>query len=172
MAHPPSKSRNLQKKHPRPLNLIPIMNLFIVVIPMLMMIMVSVHLALIEIALPAAAEKKIEQEDQEEPPPRIILALLPDKFEILVGEDEEYTIPVKDVSDIFAKYDYNELNERMSELKTEYNEQNTIDILPDPSVKYDILLKSIDICKFNGFPAIKYLTSTRKIFRAKQKGGA
>ena len=54
MAYGPSKNRSASDSEPREPNLIPIMNLFIVVIPMLMTIMVSVHLAMIEITLPTS----------------------------------------------------------------------------------------------------------------------
>ncbi|MBN1327190.1 MAG: biopolymer transporter ExbD [Candidatus Cloacimonetes bacterium] len=168
MAHPPSKSRNLKKKEPRSLNLIPIMNLFIVVIPMLMTVMVSVHLAMIQITLPTVGDEA-QVNENEEPPPRIILVLQTTGFEIVVGEDVEEEIGLLEAEEQFGNFDYESLNNRMKSLKEQYEKQYTVDILPDPSVKYDTLLKSIDICKFNGFQNIKYLTSSRKIYRASKK---
>ncbi len=168
MAYAPSKSRRLSKKEPKDLNLIPIMNLFIVIIPMLMTIMVSVHLAMIEITLPKTTTQKIIEESEVEPPPRIILAIFPDRFELVAGEEELLTINKIMTFDV-ESYDYVKLDSEIAKLKERYDDQNTVDILPDPKVQFDTLLRSIDICKDNKFPNIKYLTSAKKYFKAKKR---
>jgi len=76
-------------------------------------------------------------------------------------------IPALDTTTIPARYDYITLDEKISELKAEHERQTTVEILPDPSVKFDTLLRSISICKENGFPNIKYLTATTKYFQSK-----
>ena len=170
MALAPSKSRNLIKKPPKEPNLIPIMNLFIVVIPMLMTIMVSVHLAMIEINLPTdiggGGGDEEQVEDPEELPAVITLALYPDRFEIKVEDVKNITkIPALDTTTVPAIYDFADLDNKMSELKEEHEKQETIELLPDSTVKFDTLLRSIDICKSNGFPNIKYLTTSTKYFQ-------
>jgi len=169
MAYAPSKSRRLSKKEPKDLNLIPIMNLFIVIIPMLMTIMVSVHLAMIEITLPKASSQQVNQETEVEPPPRIILAIFEDRFELSVGEEDTMTIDSKVTSEQGLTFDYMKLDSEISKLKLKYDAQNTVDIFPDPKVRFDTLLRSIDICKDNSFPNIKYLTSSKKYFKAKKR---
>jgi len=167
MAHGPTKSRSRSQHELREPNLIPIMNLFIVIIPMLMTIMVTVHLAMIEITLPTegAGNGGDDTQEQSEDIPRVItLALLPDRFEIMVeGIEEIITIPQLSA----GTYDYFTLDRNMARLKNANEKQGTIDILPDPSVKFDTLLRSIDICKSNNFPNIKYLTSSTKFYKAK-----
>ena len=167
MAHGPSKSRSRSQSELREPNLIPIMNLFIVIIPMLMTIMVTVHLAMIEITLPTegAGNGDVDSQEQLEDLPRVItLALLPDRFEIMVeGIEDIITIPQLSA----GTYDYFTLDKNIARLKISNEKQGTIDILPDPSVKFDTLLRSIDICKSNNFPNIKYLTSSTKFYKAK-----
>jgi len=166
MAYGPSKNRSRSQSEPREPNLIPIMNLFIVIIPLLMTIMVTVHLAMIEITLPtdSAGGGDEDTEQLEDLPKVITLALLPDRFEILVeGVEDIITIP--QTSD--GKYDYFMLDSNMALLKDSNENQGTIDLLPDPTVKFDTLLRSIDICKSNNFPNIKYLTSSTKYYKAK-----
>ena len=166
MAYGPSKNRSRSQSEPREPNLIPIMNLFIVIIPLLMTIMVTVHLAMIEITLPtdSAGGGDEDTEQLEDLPKVITLALLPDRFEILVeGVEDIITIP--QTSD--GKYDYFILDSNMARLKDSNENQGTIDLLPDPTVKFDTLLRSIDICKSNNFPNIKYLTSSTKYYKAK-----
>jgi len=168
MAYGPSKNRSRSQSEPREPNLIPIMNLFIVIIPMLMTIMVTVHLAMIEITLPTEAAggggSDETTEELEELPKIITLALLPDRFEIMVeGIEDIITIPQLSV----GTYDYFTLDQSIARLKENNENQGTIDLLPDPTVKFDTLLRSIDICKSNNFPNIKYLTSSTKYYKAK-----
>jgi biopolymer transport protein ExbD len=170
MALAPSKSRNLLKKPPKEPNLIPIMNLFIVIIPMLMTIMVSVHLAMIEINLPTdvggGGGDEEQLEEPEELPAVITLALYPDRFEIKVEDEKDVNkIPALDTTTIPAIYDFAALDELMSTLKEDHEKQETIELLPDNAVKFDTLLRSIDICKSNGFSNIKYLTASTKYFK-------
>ena len=169
MAYGPSKNRSRSQNETREPNLIPIMNLFIVIIPMLMTIMVTVHLAMIEITLPTESaggggNDEAEEQLEEDLPKVITLALLPDRFEIMVeGIEDIITIPQLSA----GTYDYFTLDENISRLKKGNENQGTIDLLPDPSVKFDTLLRSIDICKSNNFPNIKYLTSATKFYKAK-----
>jgi len=167
MAHGPSKNRSGSQSEIREPNLIPIMNLFIVIIPMLMTIMVTVHLAMIEITLPTeaiGAGNNESQEDTEELPSTITLALLPDRFELMV-EGIEDIIAIPQLSP--GIYDYFTLDKSIARIKENNLNQGTIDLLPSPSVKFDTLLRSIDICKSNNFPNIKYLTSATKYYQAK-----
>jgi len=165
----PSKERRLSQKEQRHPNLIPLMNMFIVIIPMMMMIMVSVHLALVGINLPVAeggGGSELEQEE-EELPKTITLALLTDRFEIMVeGTKEVNKIPLLESGSGSLNYDFISLDQNINLLKKENEKQTTIEILPDPQVKFDILLRSIDICKNNGFPNIKYLTVSKKYYQA------
>lgn len=165
MAYGPSKNRSRSQFEPREPNLIPIMNLFIVIIPMLMTIMVTVHLAMIEIVLQTESSGGGggDQEQAEDIPKVITLALFPDRFEIKVeGVDDVIKIPQLAA----GTYDYFTLDKHISLLKERNEKQGTIDLLPDPSVKFDTLLRSIDICKSNNFPNIKYLTSGTKYYKA------
>ena len=167
MAYGPSQKRKLSDKGVQEVNLIPIMNLFIVVIPMLMTIMVSAHLAMTEIALPSGSggAGEAEEEQIEELPKEITLGLYKDRLEILVeGEADVREIPIQED----GSYDYVTLDQQMSALKGEHESQSTIEILPSGDVLFDVLLRSIDICKTNGFPNIKYLTTQKKLLRAKR----
>lgn len=169
MAYGPSQNRSRSQYEPREPNLIPIMNLFIVIIPMLMTIMVTVHLAMIEITLPTESADgggggDDAQEQLEDLPKIITLALLPDRFEIMVeGIDDIITIPQLST----GTYDYFTLDANIARLKENNENQGTIELLPDPTVKFDTLLRSIDICKSNNFSNIKYLTSLTKYYKAK-----
>ena len=168
MAYGPYQNRTGSQHEHREPNLIPIMNLFIVIIPMLMTIMVSVHLAMIAITLPApstgAGNGEEAEEQVEELPKMITLALFPDRFEIMVEGDKGVT-EIPQLSP--GRHDFVTLDKNMAELKIAHEKQGTIEVLPDPTVRFDTLLRSIDICKSNDFPNIKYLTALTKYYRAK-----
>jgi biopolymer transport protein ExbD len=166
MAYGPSKNRSESQHEPREPNLIPIMNLFIVVIPMLMTIMVSVHLAMIEITLPSSSGGGAGTgEEQVEDIPRVLtLALFLDRFEIKV-EGVEQVVAIPQLAP--GKYDYSTLDMNLAQLDADNPNQGTMEILPDPDVSFDTLLRSIDLCKSNNFPNIKYLTASTKYYQAK-----
>ena len=167
MAYGPSKNRSESQHEPREPNLIPIMNLFIVLLPMLMTIMVSVHLAMIEITLPTSSSGggAGSGEEQVKDIPRVLtLALFLDRFEIKVeGVEKVVTIPQLAP----GKYDYSTLDMNLAQLDADNPKQGTMEILPDPDVSFDTLLRSIDLCKSNNFPNIKYLTASTKYYQAK-----
>ena len=166
MAYGPSKNRSQSQNEPREPNLIPIMNLFIVVIPMLMTIMVSVHLAMIEITLPSAGGGAAgEGEEQVEDIPKVLtLALFLDRFEIK-EEGVEKVVEIPQLAP--GKFDYATLDMKIAQLKEDNLNQGTMEILPDPTVTFDTLLRVIDLCKSNNFPNIKYLTASTKYYQAK-----
>ena len=171
MAHAPSKIRNLNRDNSKGLNLIPIMNLFIVIIPMLMTIMVSVHLAMVEIVLPKKGMATNAMNEEQEKPKTLRLNILTDAFEILIVEDERtINIPVLDNSTNPAEFNFLRLNDELMKLKEEFPDQPTMEILPDPDVKYDTLLRSIDVCKINDFPNIRYKLMTTKYYKASGAG--
>lgn len=168
MAYGPSQNRTGSQHEHREPNLIPIMNLFIVIIPMLMTIMVSVHLAMIEITLPSQSTSSggngDETEQVEDIPKIITLALFPDRFEIKIEGDKGVT-EIPQLSP--GRHDFVTLDKNMAELKIAHEKQSTIEVLPDPTVRFDTLLRSIDVCKSNDFPNIKYLTALTKYYQAK-----
>lgn len=166
MAIAPSRRSRITKQDPREPNLIPIMNLFIVVIPMLMTMMVAVHLSMLEITLSTGSGGGGQTEEKEAPPKEITLGLFTDKFELRVeGTKDVIQIPIDKKE--YPQYNYVKLDESIAELKRENERQNAIKIVPDPKVKFDTLLRTIDICKDNGFPDIIYSPPVTKHYRVK-----
>jgi hypothetical protein len=179
MGHGPSKNRKLSREH-TPINLISIMNLFIVIIPMLISMWAAFQMAVLYIdvsgggagsgASASAANDEPTQTDN------IRIGLFQGSFELVVEDANgkriwEQKLPVHD-SNGAKVYPLTELEEQLKVLREKYSQKNskgefvysTVGIFPDPQLKYDILLKTIDICKYNNFVTIKYLTSQMAIF--------
>lgn len=175
MAFTPSQSRRLSKKKSQDLNLVPIMNLFLVVIPMLLMMMVTVNLAMIAIDYSASAQKadaKGAGKDKKDKdlPQVITLKILMKSIELDFGVKKIKNIIIPALDENYpAKYDFLALDQKLVELKKDekFQEENTIIVLTEPDVIYDALIKTIDICKQDGFTNVKFVTAKKVFLRKK-----
>ncbi|PID28646.1 MAG: hypothetical protein CSB55_03690 [Candidatus Cloacimonadota bacterium] len=168
----PSQKRRGNFSESKELNLIPIMNLFIVVLPMLLTIYVSVKMTMLEIALSAGGASASNEKITEKPPKKITLGLFESGFEIKVGEDSKkkkapvIKIPAKDMSQTTANlhYDFIKLDEELEKLKKEHKNQSTISVIPSDNLKFEALTTAIDVCKMNNFTDINYTPMQKKYF--------
>ncbi|MCD4817648.1 MAG: biopolymer transporter ExbD [Candidatus Cloacimonetes bacterium] len=162
----PSDQRNLKSKKQKEPNVIPIMNLFLVLIPALMTMMVSVHLAMIGINYSSSAKGSKGGEDENKDVPKSTqLRILDTRFEILV--DGENTIVIKaDSTAAVVVYDFFELDKKLKEVKAAHEDQNTIFVMTDKNVLFDTLMRSIDSCKLNNFTNVKYVSLRKSYIRS------
>ncbi len=155
MAYRPSDSRKGGKWETKELNLIPIMNLFIVVIPMLLTIIVMTHMAMIEISLPTQAGAGEGQDEDQTEVKAKLLAITPEGFELFTpgGEEDGLNLPIlnPNATDAIQKYDFYRLDQEIANLRKEHESLKNIGIMPDPRVTFEALLTTIDIAKSNGF---------------------
>jgi biopolymer transport protein ExbD len=161
----PSQRRRTSSYEEKNPNLIPIMNLFLVLIPMLMTMMVSIHLAMLGINYSAGSASTEGEEKGKKESKTISLKIMMDSFDIIIGEAEPFKIPVLDKSGNKVLYDYTKLDEQIIKIKENDPAQNTIVVMTDPDVLFDALLRVIDICKYNGFPNVKYISVQKQLLR-------
>ena len=160
----PSGSRKVVQATSKDLNLIPIMNLFITIIPMLLVITVTVKMAMVEIQMsansPAQGNEEQKEENEEDKLKTVKLAIFEDRFEIIFDDDNTKVekIPVIDPSAVLAeqRYDLYALDKLLKKFKKENQDQNEITILAAGNVDFDALMRSVDVCKVNEFPSINY----------------
>lgn len=175
MAFAPSQSRKLSKKKSQELNLIPIMNLFLVVIPMLLMMMVTVNLAMISIDYSASSQatdsKGAGKDKKNKDLPKVItLKILMKSIELDIGVKKAKKIDIPAIDGNYpAKYDFLALDQKLSELKKDekFQDEKTIIVLAEPDVIYDALIKTIDLCKQDGFTNVKFVTAKKVLLRKK-----
>ncbi len=158
MAYRPSESRKGGNWETKDLNLIPIMNLFIVVIPMLLTIIVMTQMAMIEISLPTQAGAGDNQngEDAADKPQAKLLVITPEGFEIFTpgGEDEDgIQLPIlnPEATEAIQMYDFYRLDQEIAKIREDNESLEAIGIMPDPRVTFETLLMTIDVAKSNGF---------------------
>jgi hypothetical protein len=53
-------------------------------------------------------------------------------------------------------YDYTRLNDLLAQLKEKYSDTTEIAVIVHPDVIYDTLVRTIDLCKTNGFVTVHY----------------
>lgn len=171
MAYRPSAGRNQRLAGgPQEPDLVPIMNLFLTIIPFMLYMLVMVQLALIALNFTpsggggggggqgpgggSAEEKKIEiyimDQDASD------RGLFPG-FEIREPGQETLKIAAlgKDLNDEYI-YDFQALNEVLKQIRERNPEQSQISVSPYPSILYGPLIKTIDLCKHNSLTNVMY----------------
>jgi hypothetical protein len=160
MASGASKRRIQKSTGPQELNLIPIMNLFITIIPMLLIITVTVHMAMLSLNLSASASGEGGEGDGNgasgDKVVEIKIVIYPDKFEVREEGNEPVEIPLITTNEGTQKFDYFALDALLTEIKERNPEVYEIKVTPYPDVFYDTLIRAIDVSKVNGFPEVKY----------------
>lgn len=134
-------------------NLTAVMNIFLILIPFLILTAAFVKLSIIDFSLPTAGGGA----SSVQPPPeeKMILTVLDIKtngeFQLKsTGSkfDPIYTVNTKDV------YDYKKLVSQLKELKIKHQAVEDIILLPESGVKYDVIIQVMDRCRENGFTNI------------------
>jgi biopolymer transport protein ExbD len=165
MAYRPSEGRNQKKQSPPELpNLVPLMNLFVTIIPFLLTMIVISQVALIALNFSSTTGEGGSGSDggsggvkaQVTDVKLIIMASLGNQlfpgYEVRVAGEEGFQIRNSATN---GQYNFPELNQVLNVLQ---NRRNTHDItlVVYPDVLYGDLIKTIDLCKLNGFTNVIY----------------
>ena len=135
-------------------------------IPALMTMMVSVHLAMIGINYSSSAKSSESGEgDKKDVPKSTQLRILNTSFEIHVDGQDPIVI-VADSTASIVIYDFFELDKKLKEIKAAHEDQNTIFVMTDSNVLFDTLMRSIDSCKLNDFTNVKYVSLRKSYIRS------
>ncbi len=159
MAYRPSEGRNQKKASPpvQP-NLVPIMNLFLGIIPFLMMMVVITEVAMVSLNFSASggggsgdggggaggASKEIK-----------IVIMNSEGLEMFPGfeiKDTDGTKTAVRNSENKGNYNFIALDRKLNDIKNRNSDVNDITIVVYPDVKYGALIQTIDLSKKNGFP--------------------
>ncbi len=137
-------------------NLIPIMNLMVILIPMLLLNYHFITLAMLNTSLPAsggggATQQKMKKKEEK---PRLNLTItITDKGFIIAGaggvlvKGKGPTIPVKSVAPNapqWKRYDYQKLNEELVKIKKQYPYEQDAIIVAEPTIKYQTIISTMD----------------------------
>ena len=139
----------MRRKHRRPMRkptellLVPMIDIFTVLVTFLLMTAVFSRITIVELDLPSAASASVE-------PPQFRLEVIVRKegFELTNGSSLIATIPKKD-----GAYDLKTLGDLVVSLKRDYPDSNDASVLLQPEIEYDHLIQVMDVVRSAELPA-------------------
>jgi len=135
-----SKVKNRRNKEDAgELDVTTFLNLMVVLIPFLLATAVFSQITVQELNLPASSAGGA---NPEKPPVVIEVMIRKDKLEIGDGKSINTTIPMKD-----GKYDVVKLSEELLDLKKQNTEKEDINVLLEPDIDYQSMIKVMDAVK-------------------------
>ena len=150
----PSGKRIKNKQGIAKPNLMPIMNLFLVIIPMLITMITATGLQMMALNLPGGGN--VPNPDPVEEKANIYLGILPDKFQIRVDEMVVRNIPIR-IKNGKREFDFITLNDVIDKLHEDHPTVDKIKVTPSNLITYEIFVKTMDVCKMqNRFPNIGF----------------
>lgn len=154
-----SKVNNMNLKHSMgrerrnedtEVNIIPVMNIFLLLIPFLLLTAAFVQLAVVELALPSLSKGDIKQ--QQDSPKKLVLIVLQVKE---VGfQLKAQGFKFDPISKTGNKYIYASLINQLKQIKEKHPHAEDIIISPEAKVKYDVIIQVMDRCRETGFPNV------------------
>lgn len=135
------------------LNMVPIMNLFMVLIPFLLMSASFLHIKAINTSIPVhQAAGPIEEQKEQEAKVTAVLSLYDNRIELSVVCEtlpvdvlSKFEVTVKKTSDIEGTSPA--LLAALREIKTKYPASDTMLLVPDTSILYDEIIHAMDIAR-------------------------
>ena len=164
MAYRPSAGRNQKAATaPQSPDLVPIMNLFLAIIPFLMLMLVISQIALVALNFTSTGGggggsdggagggqdiKKVQVIITNDNDPTRSLFV---GFEVREPEAETIQIPA-----VKGEYDFTSLDSALKGIKTRNPQLSDINVVVYPQVLYQTLIQTIDLCKNNEFTNVHY----------------
>jgi len=131
-------------------DIVPVMNIFLLLIPFLLLTAAFVQLAIVEISLPQI--NKSDSGQIQNRPTDLVLVLLDIKEDGFQLKSPGYTfMPIANINN---KYDYKAVVDQLKQIKQDHPQADEIILSPRAKVKYDIIIKVMDQCRDVGFPNV------------------
>ena len=129
------------------LDVTPVMNLFMVLIPFLVSMAVFIHIAAIDFSLPPAQTEEGAVEDSKELDISIIVTS--SGFRI-VGTGKKLDL----IPRLQGQYQFEKLRVLLKAIKFEYPSQKSVVLVLEADILYNDIIKFMDICRESQFPDI------------------
>ena len=144
------RERKEARRHDPELNVTPVMNVFLILVPFLLLTAVFVRVAVLELSLPSIS-KKGSQSKQVQPEQIVLnfLSITPDGFQLKSKGMNFPKIPLRD-----GKYDFETLAKQLRQIKQKYATSEDVIVAPDSRIRYETIVHVMDTCRENGFPNI------------------
>ncbi len=135
--------RRIRKKGPE-LSLIPIMSLFLILVPMLLLTAEFERAAVVDLFLPSS-DVKPSSRNKSAPGLNLTISLTPNKITIVANGKKKTIKPVKKGNEI--AYDLEKLTEELYRLKKRYPSSGEVVLLIDGEIPYETIIQVMDACR-------------------------
>ncbi len=148
MANKPSERGHREKEKIPPLNIIPVMNLMIILIPALLLMASFVQLAVINVAAPQIGTgEQQDPQERDEPPLNLTITVTELGFivagsgAVLPGDDEGGpTVPLTPAGD----YDFEGLTSKLEEIKNNFPDEEQLILNAEEDIEYHVIIDVMD----------------------------
>ncbi len=128
-------------------NIIGVMNVFLLIIPFLLMTAAFIRLAAVDLSLPSMAKGRRPADASPKNLVLVILAIRETGFQLKSSLDVKFD----PIAINRNQYDYVKLVEQLKVIKAKQPQAEDIIISPESKVKYDVIIKAMDRCRETGF---------------------
>lgn len=136
------------------LNMIPVMNMFMVLIPFLLMSASFFHIRAINTSLPVHADKPAEANDPVEKKVKItvVVELKADEIRISALSDTPNALALSEIDTILPRQmgrdvSVSQLARHLKTLKSRFPESDTMILIPDGKVSYKEIIQAMDCAR-------------------------
>ncbi len=142
------------------LHIVPVMNLFLALIPFMLLAAVFVQISVLDTTLPAVGDASQEEVKKEEEKPRLNLTIAITDEGFYVGgaggviaeRGKKTTVPRAPD----GTYDFDKLASILKKIKAKYPDENDVIVVAEDSIDYQLIVSTMDTIDKN-FSSVKYV---------------
>ncbi|MBN2011578.1 biopolymer transporter ExbD [candidate division KSB1 bacterium] len=139
-----------KKREESDVNIIPVMNIFLLLIPFLLLTAAFVQIAILDLSLPSLSKGgQQKQQDDQKQLTLVILAVKETGFQL-----KSPGFKFDPINKIENRFDFNTLATQLRDVKLKNETAEDIIVSPEENIKYDIIIKVMDQCRESGFPNV------------------
>jgi biopolymer transport protein ExbD len=130
----------------------PIMNVFLILVPFLLLTASFVKLAILEMSLPSLNQDTSNVAPANEDKKPLVLNMLAIRQNGFELKSPTFNFPL--IEKKGENYDFEQLQASLRQIKDKFPDSEDLVIQPEDAVKYDDVIKVMDRCRDSGFPNI------------------
>ena len=134
------------------LQMTPIMNVFLILVPFLLLTASFVKIAILEMSLPSLSQQATPQPVTPEQHKQLVLNMLAIRQNGFELKSPTFNFPFIAKKD--EQYDLEQLKANLQQIKNKFPDSEDVVIQPEDAIKYDVMIKVMDRCRESGFPNI------------------
>lgn len=146
-------SQNSQERAEANVDMTAVMNIFLILIPFLLLTAVFTKIAVLEISLPTGGGGSSSAAPPPEKSMLVVIAVRESGIMQIQLTTTQISFPMIE-SKVNNEFNYEALTEQLKRLKVEFPWLEELVLQPSDQVKYDVIVKIMDCCREQGFPNI------------------